>query len=82
MTQYIYIMCLFHDCFSLCAVWFEPTGADKASVPIHEGVLDKIQYVSPNLSELRSIHQSLYGTQTKKMAITGIYMTIILLVIQ
>lgn len=55
-----------------CAVWFEPTGVDKAVVPVREGVLDKFQYVSPNLSELRIIYQSLYGTETSKSPITPI----------
>jgi pseudouridine-5'-phosphate glycosidase/pseudouridine kinase len=37
-------------------VWFEPTGPDKASALLHDGVLDRVNYTSPNLAELRSIH--------------------------
>lgn len=52
-------------------VWFEPTGVDKAVVPVREGVLDKFQYVSPNLPELRIISETLYGTETNKSPIHG-----------
>ena len=62
----------------LVPVWFEPTGVDKAVVPVREGVLDKFQYVSPNLPELRIISETLYGTETNKSPIHGNHVIIII----
>ena len=62
----------------LVAVWFEPTGVDKAVVPVREGVLDKFQYMSPNLPELRIISETLYGTETNKSPIHGNHVIIII----
>ena len=67
-----FLQCSHTSAYSyLHSVWFEPTGVDKAGKLVHEGVLGKIHYVSPNLSELRSIHESLYGAQTSRKSITG-----------
>lgn len=64
-----------------CAVWFEPTGVDKAVTAVKVGILDKFHYVSPNLSELRIIYESVYGTRTSNSPITGNYCLSALMII-
>uniref|UniRef100_A0A1X7VBV0 Carbohydrate kinase PfkB domain-containing protein n=1 Tax=Amphimedon queenslandica TaxID=400682 RepID=A0A1X7VBV0_AMPQE len=40
-------------------IWFEPTCVRNSVKPITSGVIDKITYASPNLSELHCMHNSL-----------------------
>ena len=54
-------------------VWFEPTCVEKAKTPIVRGVLSKIHYTSPNLSELRSMSSALRGTQTQQQSWHGMW---------
>lgn len=41
-------------------VWFEPTAVDKATVLSQDVILDSVCYISPNLAELRCIHDDLF----------------------
>lgn len=52
-------------------VWFEPTCVRNSVKPIRSGVIDKITYASPNLSELHCMHNSLVGDEKQAPPLNG-----------